>query len=145
MLLILFLGWGSKIKITESTSREWAGGLQESGIGTDYVLTGRVSASSADLQIEDLWVGDIHMKVRVFAGAANASVSTFDKGSIVTVKAGFNLRPGTDLKEQLLGADRAVKPVNYQGEGLLVCKYKGKPVYLEIKEFKKLEKIIYPQ
>lgn len=145
MLLSLLLGWGNKIKVTESTSREWAGGLQESGIGTDYVLTARVSASSADLQIEDLWVGDIHMKVRVFAGTDNARFNVFEKGSNVTVKAGFNLRPGADQQEQLFGADHASKPINFRGEGLLAGKYKGKPFYIVIKEFKKLEKIIYPQ
>jgi len=37
-----------------------------------------------------------------------------------------------------------VKPFNFKGEGLLGYTCQGRKAYLEIAEFKKLEKIIYP-
>ena len=80
ILLTIFLGWGSKMKVVESTSRDWVGGLQESGYGTDFEVSLQVKAGSNDLKIEELWVGDVHMKVRVNA---------FEKDTRVKVRAGY--------------------------------------------------------
>jgi hypothetical protein len=144
LLLSLIFGWGSKIQILQSTSQEWVGGLQESGYGTDYMLTIKVKAGSDQLQIEDLWVGEIHRKVRVIADPANLQNKTFKKGSRIQVRAGMTFRPGPDEKVGLQDRDDVKKPFNYKGEGLLAYTYKGKKAYLQITGFKKLEKIIYP-
>ncbi len=136
ILLTIFLGWGSKMKVVESTSRDWVGGLQESGYGTDFEVSLQVKAGSNDLKIEELWVGDVHMKVRVNA---------FEKDARVKVRAGYTTKPDANHKMALSGADNAPKPFNYKGEGLLKYSCKGKILYVVIPEFKKLEKIIYPQ
>ena len=144
MLLALIFGWGSKIQIIQSTSQEWVGGLQESGYGIDYMLIIKANAGSDQLQIVDLWVGDIHMKVKVFPDPTDLLARSFKKGSRVMVKAGAAFRPGPDEKTQLLSADSLKKPYNFKGEGLLGYTCKGTRSYLEIAEFKKLAKIIYP-
>jgi len=144
LLLSVIFGWGGKIQVLQSTSQEWIGGLQESGYGTDYKLIIKVKAGSDQLQIEDLWVGDIHMNVRVIPDPANLPAQSFKKGSRVVVKAAVTFRPGPDEKVGMLSADSLKKPFNIKGEGLLGYTYRGNKSYLEIAEFKKLEKIIYP-
>lgn len=144
LLLSLLCGWGGKMQIIESTSQEWVGGLQESGYGTDFKLTIKVKAGSDLLQIDELWAGDIHMKLRMVGVAAASRDKAFNKGSQVTLMAGFTCRPGPDEKASLLNADTLKKPGNFKGEGLLGYTFKGKKSYMVIAEFKKLKKIIYP-
>ena len=144
LILCVIFGWGGKIQVIKSTSQEWYGGLRESGYGVDYKLTVKTRAGSDQLQIVDLWVGNLHMKVRVTADAANPQNKTFHSGSQVSLQAGVTFRPGPDEKIQLLAADSLKKPFNFKGEGLLAYLYKGHKAYLEIAEFTKLEKIIYP-
>jgi hypothetical protein len=144
LLLSVILGWGGKLQVIKSTSQEWVGGLRESGYGTDYKLTIKAKAGSDQLQFEDLWVGDVHMKVRVSTDPANLQNTSFKKGSLVSVKAGITFRPDAEGQIKLSSADSAKKPFNFNGEGLLGYTYKGHKAYLEIAEFKKLEKIIYP-
>lgn len=143
MLITAILGWGSKIKVMESTSQEWVGGLQESGYGTNYKLNITVKAGSDKLQINDLWVGDIHMKTRVI-NPVNPSARDFKKGTTITVRAEVTFRPGADAKIRQLNAGDVRKPFNFKGQGLLGYTYKGKAYYLEIPDIKELEKIIYP-
>lgn len=144
LLLSIILGWGGKSQIIKSTSQEWVGGLQESGYGTNYMLTIKATAGSDQLQFEDLWVGDVHMKVRVSADPANPQNTSFKKGSLVSVKAGITFHPNAEGQIKLSAENSAKKPFNFKGEGLLGYTYKGHKAYLEIAEFKKLEKIIYP-
>ena len=144
MILSLIFGWGPRVSNVESTSQEWVGGLQESGYGTDYRLMVKVKAGSDEIRFDALWVGDICMKVRVFADPAGPQGVPFKKGSRLTLKAGVTFRPGPDGKIGPTESVDAVKPVNFKGQGLLCYHYKGEPKYLEIADFKKLEKIIYP-
>jgi len=144
LLLGLMVCWGGKVRLVESTSQEWVGGLQESGYGTEFKLTIEVKAGSDQLQIDDLWIGEIHRKVRIIADSANLQIKTFKKGSLIQVRAGMTFRPGPDEKTGLRDQDNVKKPFNYKGEGLLGYTYKGKKDYLQIATFKKLEKIIYP-
>lgn len=144
LLLSVFICWGIKIKVVQCTSQEWIGGLQETGYGTDYRLTIKVRTDSDQLQIEDLWVGNYHMKIRLMADPANPPTKTFKKGSQVTCKAGIIFRPGADERSSLTGAGQLEKPFNFTGEGLLGYTYKGHKAYLEIAKFKKLKKLIFP-
>jgi hypothetical protein len=144
VVLSFILGWGPKVQIIQSTSQEWFGGLQESGYGTNYKLSVKTKLGSDQLQIDELWIGDIHAKIRVLADPSNPKGTSFKKGSLISIVAATTLRPGPDDKPQLLGADSIKKPYNYKGEGLLGYTCKGRKAYLEISEFKKLEKIIYP-
>ncbi len=143
LLAIIFCG-GGKVRIVETTSQEWAGGLQESGYGTNYQLTMEAKAGSDVLTFGDLWVGDLHMKVRVVADPAKPGVRNFKKGDVIVLKAGYTQKPGNQENKGLVDADNESKPFNFKGEGLLKYQYKGKVFYSEITEFKKLEKIIYP-
>lgn len=144
VLMSLIFCWGSKIQIVQSTSQEWVGGLQESGYGTDYKLTIKVKAGSDQLQIQDLWVGDQYMKLRVIVDPANPQVKTFTRGALLTCKSGVVIKPGAGQVTGISEAGKPEKPVNFAGEGLLGYTWKGRKAYLEITEFKKLEKIIYP-
>jgi hypothetical protein len=144
LLLSACLGWGDKVQILTSTSQDWIGGMRESGYGTDYKLMVKVKAGCGDLKIEDLWVGDIHMKVRMIIDTANAQNKASARGCMITVKAGAVYRPGPDDRVELLNADTLPKPFNFKGAGLLVYTMNGKRRHLEIAEFKKLDKLIYP-
>lgn len=143
-LLGLCLGFGGKMQVVKSTSQEWVGGLRESGYGTNYKLTIKVNAGSGQLQFEDLWVGDTHMKVRVVADPANQPGNSFIKGSQVTLQAGITIRPDEQGKITLTADESLKKPFNFKGEGLLGYTYNGHKAYLIIAEFEKLKKIIYP-
>lgn len=144
LLLGLVFAWGSKIQVVKTTSQEWIGGLQETGYGTNYYLIIKVKAGSDQLQFDDLWVGDSHMKVRVVADPASPPGKVFAKGSRISLKAGITFRPGPDRQMRPAAADSTRKPFNFKGAGLLGYSYKGKKTYLEIAEFEILEKIIYP-
>jgi hypothetical protein len=144
LLLGLCLSFGAKIQVVKSTSQEWAGGLRESGYGTNYKLTIKVKAGSGELQFEDLWVGDTHMKVRVAADPAKQPGNSFARGSQVTLQAGITIRPDEQGRITLSPEESLKKPFNFKGEGLLGYIYKGHKAYLEITGFEKLNKIIYP-
>jgi hypothetical protein len=144
LLISMIFCLGGKIQVIQSTSQEWVGGLRESGYGTDYKLTIKAKAGSDQLRIEDLWVGDIHMKVRITTDPAIPQHNTFKRGSQLLVRAGIMFRPGPDEKVSMVAEDNIKKPYNFKGEGLLGYTYKGHKAYLEIAEFKKLERIIYP-
>jgi hypothetical protein len=146
LLIITFaiFGWGGKVQVRQATSQEWVGGLQESGYGTDFKLEIRVKANSDRLKIEELWVGDLHMNVRVITDPANPKTVKFSKGQVVTCKAAVIYQPGSDHKMKMSGADLKDKPFNFKGAGLLGYTYKGRKLYVEINELKTLEKIIYP-
>lgn len=142
--IFLLFGWGSKVKMVQSTSQEWMGGLQESGYGTDYRLTLTAKAGSDQLTLEDLWVGDVHLKLRVLADPSDPSVITFKRGQTVTCTAGITWRPGPDGMMKLTGSEPVAKPFDYKGEGLLGYTFKGRKGYVEIASFEQLKKIIYP-
>ena len=135
---------GGRIKVTEATSQEWVGGLQESGYGTDYQLIIEAKAGSEQLHIEELWADDLHMKVRIIANPANFKDQSFKKGDRLVVKAGWTHRPGPDERALLHSADSLARPVDFKGEGLLGYTWRGEKRYARIAVFKKLEKIIYP-
>ncbi|MDD4646419.1 MAG: hypothetical protein PHY99_10575 [Bacteroidales bacterium] len=143
-LLSMMLCCGEKVRVVESTAQEWVGGLRESGYGTEYVITVKVKAGSEQLQFEDLWAGENHLKVRVIVDPKNLKEKSFKKGSLITVRAGLTIRPDAEGQMKPANTDSSEKPLNFTGEGLLGYSYKGQKAYLEISEFKKLEKLIYP-
>jgi hypothetical protein len=83
------------------------------------------------------------MKVRM-SDPSNLNLKEFSKGSLVTLRAGFTLKPDSDGRTLLAGADSLIAPVSPRGRGLLAYTYKGKKAYFQIADFEKLEKIIYP-
>jgi len=144
VLVALAMAGGGKFKVTESTSQEWVGGLQESGYGTDYKLVMKVKAGSDRLQIDEIWVGDLRLAARAVTNLRDMSTRNFKKKDIVYVTAGVTWKPDQDGQMRIVTGERKDKPVAYQGEGLIGYTYMGKRGYAVIPSFKVLEKVIYP-
>ena len=143
-ILAAMLSAGGKMKITSSTSQEWAGGLQQSGYGTDFKLELKVKAGSDKLVIDEMWVGDIRMPARAVTDLRNPGSTRFSKGDQVFVRAGITYKPDEQGGMRMMAGETKPRPFDYQGAGLLGYTYKGKRQYLIIPSFKELEKIIYP-
>ena len=143
LLLILLFGIGGPVKTLKTTSQEWVGGLRESGYGTDYRIILKTRAGSDQLQFGSLWVGDLHMDVRV-TDASHPKLTEFAKGSEIILRAGLTWRPGPDGGMSLSGADHQPCPVPVKGAGVLSYTCKGKQKYMQINAFEQLDKIIYP-
>jgi hypothetical protein len=144
VLMALAMAGGGKFKVTESTSQEWVGGLQQSGYGTDYMLVMKVKAGFDKLQIDELWVGDLRLPARAVTDLKDMSTKNFKKNDIVYVRAGVTWKPDQDGQMRVVAGEKKDKPVDYKGEGLIGYTYKGKRGYEVITSFKVLEKIIYP-
>jgi hypothetical protein len=143
IIAVILFCCGERVQTLHSTSQEWVGGIRESGYGTDYKITVKVKAGSEQLSFGELWVDSVRMKIRL-SDPSHLQLKSFTKGSVLTLAAGKSYRPGPDERAMLAGADRHPAPENYKGRGLLSYTYKGKIAYIEIAEFEKLEKIIYP-
>ena len=141
--LVIFL-FGTKIKVVDATSQQWAGGRYESGYGTDYKITLVAKKKSEVLTIDELWVGDDFFEVKPVKDLANRSDHTFSRKDTVYIIAGVKFKPdghGKDVKEKGLIKQA---PRGFNGEALLGYSYRGKRRYIEIEKFRILEKIIYP-
>jgi len=143
-LIALLFGAGGRVKVAESTSQEWVGGLQQSGYGTYYKSTVTVKAGSDKLQIDELWVGNLKLPARAVTDLKDRNSTTFKKGDQVYVRAEILWKPEATGGMVRVTGIQADKPYEYQGEGLIGYTYKGKRKYAEIKKFKVLERIIYP-
>lgn len=144
LLAVILLGAGGRIKVAESTSQEWMGGLQQSGYGTYYKALVTVKAGSDKLQIDELWIDNLKLPVRAVTDLKDAGSKTFNKGDKVYVTAGITWKPDAQGGMVRMTGIQMDKPYDYQGQGLIGYTYKGKRAYIEIKSFKKLETIIYP-
>jgi len=144
LLAALLIGPGGRIKVAESTSQEWVGGLQQSGYGTYYLSTVTVKGHSDKMKIDELWIGNLKLPARAVTDLKNRNSTTFRKGDRVYVRAEVNWKPearGGLVRTTGIQTD---KPYDYQGQGLIGYTYKGKRRYAEIDRFIPLEKIIYP-
>jgi hypothetical protein len=144
LLMLVLMAGANKMTVSEATSQEWYGGLQQSGYGTDYKLVMKVKAGSDKLQIDEMWVGDIRMPARAVTDLRDPASKVFKKGDVVYVRAGITFKPDASGEMRMLAGEKKTKPFEYTGEGLLGFTYKGKRGYLAIPTFKVLEKIIYP-
>jgi len=144
LFLAVFLGCGEKVHIINSTSQEWVGGLQESGYGVDYKISIKVKSGSEKLEFEGLWAGDQYMKVRVIPDPANSGSSSFKKGDTILLKAGVTFHSVAGGLTKADAGDPPPAKINFKGDGLLIYTSNGKKKSVEITDFKKLEKIIYP-
>lgn len=144
VLIFLVLGFGPKFKLVEASSQEWAGGRYETGFGTYYKMTLITRGGSEKLQVEDLWIGDSFFEVKALKNPANKSDLIFAKRDTVYVKWSLNFKPDKEgVSKQVVGAQKE-PPFEFNGEALLGYTWKGKKKFFEIKDFRKLEKIIYP-
>lgn len=143
IFIMLFL-FGSKVKLIDASSQEWAGGIYEAGYGTNFKITLLAKGNSEKLQVSDLWVGEEYYAVKAVKNLARRNDLEFDKKDTVYITAGFTFKPDKDERYiKNLGKQKPV-PKAYDGVALLRYFWKGKEKYLEIDELKKLEKIIYP-
>lgn len=143
IILMIFL-CGSKAKLVDATSQEWAGGIYEAGYGTNYIITLVAKGNSDKLIINDLWIGEDYFKVSAVKSLAARNDLAFEKGDTVYVAAGLTLKPDKNGKyiKTLKGSKEL--PEEYTGAALLGYTWKGKNKFVEIGDFRKLEKIIYP-
>lgn len=141
---LLIFQWGTGYTLIDATSREWAGGLQESGYGTDYTVSLRTKTSSEHLTIDQLWIGDIRFDVRAVKELSDRRTTEFGKRDTLFVHAGLKY-VSTDLGEtKRTSGELTTPPRSYQGAGLIGYLHKGKRKYKVIRDFRILEKIIYP-
>ncbi len=135
---------GSKVKLVEATSQEWAGGRYESGHGTNYRIKLVAKGSSNELQVNDLWIGEDYFEVTAVRDLAKRNDLNFNKKDTVFVSAGLTLKPNAEGRYIKQLGEQKPKPRDFKGAALLGYTWKGKVRYLEITTLQKLDKIIYP-
>lgn len=142
MLVVFFLG--SPVKNLDATSQEWAGGTYESGYGTNYQLLFKTRGGSDKLAFHDLWVGDKYFQVVAIKELTKRNDLNFEKGDSVYVVAREVYRPDKNGNYQREITHEKACPITFESAALLGYTWKGKQKFLEIKSFRKLEKLIYP-
>jgi len=144
LLLSLMCCRSDKVQILQSTSQEWVGGLRESGYGINFKLTVKVKAGSDQLLFTDLWADTLHMNVRVIADSTDFQKHSFSKGNTIILRGEVTFKPDAAGQMRSDAGVKSPKPFNFKGKGLLCYSNKGHKEYVEIADFKKLEKLIYP-
>ena len=141
---IIILCFGAKVKFVDATSQDWYGGRYESGRGTDYVFTLKARGGSDKLVIDKLWVDDDFYEVKAVKNPAKRSELDFEKKDTLYVRAGKKYQPDKNGQMVKVQGKSIIAPKEYDGVALLAYTWKGKRKYMEIKEFRILEKLIYP-
>ncbi len=144
VLASLILIFGVKMKLVDSTSQEWAGGMYESGYGTNYKITLIAKRGSEKLQINELWIGQDYFEVHAVKDLSRRSDLSFDRKDTVYVVSSINFKPDKDGTMVQVKAIKKDPPIKYEGVALIGYTWKGKKKFLKIKSFRKLEKLIYP-
>lgn len=144
LVFLMLFSCGSKVKLIEATSQEWAGGIYEAGYGTNFKVTLIAKGNSEKLQVSDLWIGEDYYSVKAVKNLARRNDLGFNKKDTLYVTAGFTFKPDKDGKYIKKMGDQKPVPHKYEGAALLKYTWKGKEKYKEINELKKLQKIIYP-
>ena len=141
--LVVFL-FGSKIKVVDATSQQWAGGRYESGFGTDYKITFITKKKSDKIKIDELWVGDDFFEVHAVKDLAHRSDHSFSRKDTIYITAGVKFKPDGHGKDVKVKGLTKPAPRELNGEALIGYTYRGKRKYIRIEKFRVLEKIIYP-
>ena len=144
VLAFVVLFCGAKIKLVDSTSQEWFGGRYEAGRGTDYTITLKARSGSDKLVIDKLWVGEELYEATALKDFARRSEKSFEKGDTIYVRAGKKLLPDENGVMKNVSGKKIKPPKEFSGAALLVYTWKGKQKFLDINDFRVLEKIIYP-
>ncbi|MCK5820571.1 MAG: hypothetical protein KAH17_01750 [Bacteroidales bacterium] len=140
---LIFL-FGAKMKLIDSTSQEWAGGIYESGYGTNYKATLIAKGGSEKLQVNELWIGKDYFEVKAMKNLAKRSDLSFVRKDTIYIVSSINFKPDTDGAMVQVNSIKKDPPKSFKGDALLGYTWKGKKKYLEIKSFRKLEKLIFP-
>lgn len=133
-----------KVKIVDATSQEWYGGRYETGRGTDYIIKIKARGGSENLVIDKLWVGEDFYEVIAIKNPAKKADHYFEKGDTLYIMAGKKIQPDINGSMVKVTGKTLKTPKEFAGAALLVYTWKGKEKFLEVKEFRILEKIIYP-
>lgn len=144
VLVSIILLFGAKMKMVDSTSQEWAGGIYESGYGTNYKITLIAKGGSEKLQVNEFWIGQDYFEVKAMKNLAKRSDLSFARKDTIYIVSSINFKPdnnGTMVQVKPMKKD---PPVDFEGDALLGYTWKGKKKFLEIECFRKLEKLIYP-
>jgi len=141
---IILLSFCTKVKLVDASSQKWIAGRFESGYGTDYLITIKARAGSDKLVFDKLWIGDDYYEVNALRNLAKRSDLAFEKGDTVFIRAGEKYLPDENGKMVQQKGKTLEPPTEFTGAALLGYTFKSRRKYLEIKEFRVLEKIIYP-
>lgn len=138
-LVILFCLFGflftPKLKVIDSEAYRWAGGRQESGMGTNYTFKLVAGKSSEVLKIDQLWIGDKYFKVYPQRQLKNLSIiSEFNKKDTIIIQVNHKVLPTDNGMQEVFSDVQIAKPYEYEGQALIGYKLKGKQKYLEIPE-----------
>ena len=144
LILIILFWFGAKVKLVDATSQDWYGGRYESGHGTDYVFTLKARGGSDKLVLDQLWMDDDYYEVKAVKNLAKRSDLDFEKKDTLFIRVGKKYQPDKDGQMLKITGKSVKSPKEYDGVALLAYTWKGKRKYMEIKEFRILEKIIYP-
>jgi hypothetical protein len=129
-------------KIVDATAMSWAGGMPQSGHGTNYNLQ-IVLRTSAKISFDDLWVGGTYAtKQRVFFDPRKGHEPI--KGDTINVSFAVNVIPSLDPMEQTVKPVAKNKPCDYKGAALLGYKAGRKEQYKVIRSFRQLPPANYP-
>jgi len=141
---IIILFFGVKVKVLDATSQEWYGGQYESGKGTDYNIKLLARGGSDKLAIDKLWIEDDFYEVKAIKNPAKRSELNFAKRDTIYVRAAKKLLPDENGRMLEVTGKGEEPPREFSGMALLAYTWKGKRKYKEIKDLRKLERIIYP-
>ncbi|MBT3242813.1 MAG: hypothetical protein HN352_06655 [Bacteroidetes bacterium] len=143
IILTVFL-FGSKIKVVDATSQAWAGGIYQSGYGTDFRIALIAKKASDKLKIDELWIGEDFFEVQAVKDLAHRSDFEFSKKDTVYLAAGIKYKPENEGSYVKVQGKTRQAPMEFDGAALIGYTFKGKRKYIEIDTLRVLKKIIYP-
>ncbi len=119
VLVSVILLFGAKMKLIDSTSQEWAGGIYESGYGTNYKITLVAKGGSEKLQVNEFWIGKDYFEVKAVKNLAKRSDLAFAKRDTIYIVSSINYKPdsnGTMVRVKEMKKD---PPVDFDGDALV--------------------------
>ena len=118
------------VKIIEATSKEWISGAPGGRSGTSYTIKILIN-SDKKVEFKSAWLGKEHVTFE----------EEFFSPNNRKIKAGDSLLLTYNHINGISAGDKVPKrpPIRYKGEALIECIVNGKALYIEVKNFKKLE------
>jgi hypothetical protein len=136
------------------TSQDWHGGIKGSGGGTNYEITAVSKQSSANLIIDQLWIGQKYYEITASKKFPASSADGFSANDTIYIHASdyhrdsdFNKNTETVGGEKQQTTETAVNidpPYTYTGAALIGYKLNGLRLYKTIDKIIKKAPLYYP-
>jgi hypothetical protein len=138
------------------TSQDWHGGIKGSGGGTNYEITAVSKQSSANLIIDQLWIGQKYYEITVSKKFPSFSADGFSANDTIYIHASDyrkdpdfnrNIQVTDSETKQIIETAEAVNidpPYAYQGVALIGYKLNGQHLYIPIDKIVKKAPLFYP-